>query len=99
MKGKFSALAEPIRRQPQQQRRQIGAQHLRFGELRARLEILLGVEPQAQARTQPAAAPLALVGARPRHRLDRQTLQPAARAVAADARQSRIDDRAHRRAP
>ena len=66
-------------------------------KLGTRLEILLRIQPQAQAGTDAAAASLALLRARARHRLDRQALQAVARTVAADAREPGIDDRANAR--
>ena len=85
-------LSQAVRGQAQQQGGEIRAQHLRLGEGAAPAEILLRIQAQAQAGTQPAAAALALVGTRARYGLYGQSLQAAARTVAADSRQPGIDD-------
>ncbi len=59
---------------PQDHRRQVGAQDLRIGELRPAVEVLLAVEPDADAGLDAAAAARALVGGGLRDRLDRQPL-------------------------
>jgi hypothetical protein len=61
-------------------------------KLRAREEVLLGVEPDADAFRDATAAALALIGRGLRHLLDRQPLHLEAVAVARDARSSWIDD-------
>ena len=89
--GERLGLAQAVRRQAQQQSREIGAQYLGLGELGARLEILLRIKTHAEPRSDAAAAALALVGARARHGLDGQPLQTIARAIAADAREPGVD--------
>ena len=56
------------------------------------VEVLLGVQPDADAVGDAAAAALALVGAGLRDRLDRQPLDLGAVAVAADAGGAGVDD-------
>jgi len=72
--------AEPECRHLQDQARQVGAQDFRVGVLRARREVLLGVQAYADPLAHASAATLALLGARPRNRLDRQPLELGARA-------------------
>ena len=72
--------------------REIRPLDLRLGEPRPLQKILLRVEPDAHAVGDAAAAALALVGARLRHRLDRQTPRARRRRVAAQPRQPRVDD-------
>ena len=55
-------------------------------------EVVLGVEPDADAVRRAPAAALALVGRGLRDRLDRQPLHLQPRAVAADPRGARVDD-------
>ena len=57
-----------------------------------RLEVLLGVEPDRDARLDPAAAAGALVGRGLADRLDRQPLHLGARGVALDPRDAGVDD-------
>ncbi len=71
---------------------QVGAQDLRLGELRPRLEVVLGVEPDRDAGLDPPAAAGPLVGRRLADRLDRQPLHLGARRVAGDARDAAVDD-------
>ena len=71
---------------------QIRAQDFRIGEGRTRLEVLLVVEPQADAGADAAAAAGALVGRRLRYRFDLQLLHAEARRKAVDARRAGIDD-------
>ena len=71
---------------------QVGAQDLRVGELGAALEVLLGVEPDRDARGHAAAAPRSLVGRGLADRLDRQPLHLGARGVARDPRDAGVDD-------
>ena len=71
---------------------EVGAQDLRVGELRARLEVLLGVEPDRDALRDAAAAPGPLVGGGLADRLDRQPLHLGAHRVAADPRDAGVDD-------
>ena len=87
-------VAELERGHPQDHRGEVGAQDLGVGEARALLEVLLGVEADRDAVGRAPAAALALVGGRLRDRLDRQPLDLQPRAVAADARRARVDDRA-----
>ena len=75
----------------QDDRREVGAQDLRVGELRPGQEVLLVVEPDADALGDPAAAAGALVRRRLRHRFDRQPLHLQPVAVPGDARGTRID--------
>ena len=70
---------------------EVGALDLRLRERRARIEILLRVEPDANACLHAARAAFALVGAALRNRLDRQALGARARVVTADARQPGIN--------
>ena len=90
-------VAEPDRRHLQDDRRQVGAQDLRLGELRAGGEVVLAVEADADARGDTAAPPGALVGRRLRHRLDRQALHLQPAAVAGDPGRAGVDDVAHAR--
>ena len=71
---------------------QVGAQDLRLGELRPALEVLLGVEPDRDARLQPAAPAGPLVGRGLADRLDRQPLHLGPHRVAADPRDAGVDD-------
>ena len=70
---------------------QAGAQDLGLGIGRALVEILLVVEPEANARRDAAAAPGALAGRRARNRLDLQSFNLAAMRVALDPGQARVD--------
>jgi hypothetical protein len=72
--GKSSIAAEPERRHLQQHGGQARAQDLGVGEARALVEVLLGVEADADAVRRAPAAALALVGRGLRDRLDRQPL-------------------------
>ncbi len=71
---------------------QVGAQDLRFGELRPRLEVLLGVEPDRDAGLDPPAPAGPLVGRGLADRLDRQPLHLGARRVTGDAGDAAVDD-------
>src|SRR5262249_60244149 len=64
------ALAEVERRRLQDDRGEAGAQDLRVGELRPRAEVLLAVQPDADAVGGPPAPALALVRRGPGDRLD-----------------------------
>ncbi len=75
----------------QDDRRQVGALDLGVGVLGAGGEVLLGVQPDADAVGDPAAAAFALVGARLGDGLDGQALHLGAEAVAADARGAGVD--------
>ena len=84
--------AEPQRFEPQQHAREPGAQDLGLRERGPRREVLLGVEPHADAGRETAAAARPLDRVRLRDRLDTQALHAMPRAVAADAREPGIDD-------
>ncbi|GIR69253.1 MAG: hypothetical protein CM15mP74_05040 [Halieaceae bacterium] len=90
-KGKAIHVPQTQLEHAQHDGREIGAADLRVGEFRAAQKILLAVEPEADAVRQTTATALALIGARLRDGLNRQPLQAAAHAVAADARLARID--------
>ena len=79
-------LAEVRRLHPQNDLGQIGALNLRLGEGRARIEVFLRIEPDADAVLHTARAALALIGAALGDGFNRQTLGARARIVAADAR-------------
>ena len=64
-------IAETDRRHLQDHRSETGAQDLWFGELGSGVEIVLGVEPDADTRRHAAASPGALIGRCLRHGLDR----------------------------
>ncbi len=85
-------IAQPQRRHLQQHRGEVGAQDLGFGVARAGREIGLGVQPDAHAGRDAAAAAGPLRGRRLRDRLDRQPLHLQPAAVARDAGVSRVDD-------
>ncbi len=87
-------VAEADRRHLQDHRGEAGAQDLRVGVARALGEVLLAVEPDADAVGLAPAAARALVGGGLGDRLDRQALDLQPRAVAADARGAGIHDRA-----
>src|SRR6185437_12148277 len=70
---------------------QVRALDLGVGELRAALEVLFRVEPDADAVGDAAAAALALVGTGLRDRFDGEALHLGAQAVAADAGGARVD--------
>ena len=76
----------------QDHRGQVGTQDLRLGELRAGVEVVLGVEPDADAVGHPAAAPGPLVGAGLRDLLDGQPLDLEPSREAGDPRGSGVDD-------
>ena len=76
----------------QDHRREVRALDLRVGELRARVEVVLGVEPDADAVRDAPAPPGALGGRRLRDRLDRQPLHLGPPRVPRDAREARVDD-------
>jgi hypothetical protein len=70
---------------------EVGALDLRLRERRARIEILLRVEPDANAFLHAARAAFALVGAALRNRLNRQAFDARARIVTADAGQPGVN--------
>ncbi len=83
---------EPERFEPQQDPGKTRAQDLRLRERGTGGEILFGVQPHASAGCEAAAAARALDRVRLRDRLYAQALHAVPRAIAAHARQSRIDD-------
>ena len=86
-------LAERQRLHLQDHRREARAQDLGIGERGPVGEVRLGVQADADAVRRAPAAAHALVGRRLRDGLDRQPLDLQPRAVAADPRGARIDDR------
>ncbi len=74
---------------------QVGPQQFRFRIAGPRDEVVLGIQPDADALALAPATAAALIGARLRHGLDRQALELRARTVAADACESGIDDEPH----
>ena len=77
--------------------RQVGPLDFRRGESLAGEIVLLAEQPDADAGTEAAAAPFPLVGGSLRNGLNRQPLDLAAGAVAADAGGAGIDDVANAR--
>ena len=75
----------------QHHRRQVGAQDFRVGKRRSQVEIGLAVESDTDTGGDPAAAPLALVGAGLGHRLYRQPLHLGAKTVTTDTRHPGVD--------
>ena len=90
--GKPFDRAEPIGDRPQNDRGEVRPAYFGRGELVTRGVVLFAVKPYADSRTRPPAPPGALVRRGARNRLDRQTLHPAARRVAAHPRRAEIDD-------
>ena len=90
--GKLLDLPEAQGGHLQDHRGEVGAQDLGVGELRAVEEVLLVVEADRDAVTDPAAAPSSLVRRRLRDRLDRQALDLQALAVAGDPGGARVHD-------
>ena len=90
--GKRGDVAEAERGHLEDDRGEAGALDLGLGELGPRVVVLLGVEPDADAVGEAAAAAGALVGAGLRDRLDRQPLHLGALGVARDARGAGVDD-------
>ena len=84
-------LAQVERGRLQDDRGQVGAQDLRVGELGACGEVLLGVQPDADAVRGAATPALALVGRGTRDRLDGQSLHLGPLAVPGDPRRARVD--------
>ena len=93
--GEGGGLAEPQQGHLEYHRREVGSQDLRLGEGGPGEEVLLRIEPDADTRGDPPAAPLALVGAGLGYALDRKALHLAAVAVAADSRVAGVDDVAY----
>ncbi len=77
-------VAEPDRGHLQDHRGEVRPQDLGVGELGSGVEVLLGVQPDADARRHPTATPSPLVCRRLRDRLDRQALHLQSSAVARD---------------
>ncbi len=90
-KGEILDAAQAQMEHLQDHRRQVGTQDFRIGEARPAEEILLAVQAHADARLDPPATALALVGAGLGNRLDGQALHLGAVAVAADARGAAVD--------
>ena len=90
-KRKRFNVAQVERLHAQNDFRKVGALDFRLRERRARLEILLGVEPDANARLHPPRAAFALVGAALRNRLNRQPFDARARIVTAEAGQAGVN--------
>jgi hypothetical protein len=84
-------VAEPERGHLQDHRGEVGPLHLRLGEPGPRVEVLLGVQPDADAVGGTPAAALALVRAGLRDPFDRQPLHLGPGAVAGDPRGAGID--------
>ena len=84
-------LAEPGLGHLQDHGREVGAQDLGLGELRTGGEVLLAVEPDADARSQASAASGPLVGRCLRDGFDRQSLHLGARRIARDSREPGVD--------
>ena len=89
--GEPGDVAQPQRGHLEDHRGQVGAQDLRLGELGPGLEVVLAVEPDADAVGGAPAAALALVGRGLRHRLDGQALHLGPVAVARDPSRARVD--------
>src|SRR5712691_5552890 len=87
---KFLDRAQAERLHPQDDVGEGGAQHLRIGERRARVEFLLGVEAHAHPARDPAAAAGALLRRGLGNVLHAQLLDLAPVAVALDARKTGI---------
>ena len=85
-------VAELQRRHLQDHRGEVGPQDLGVGEARPRLEVLLGVQPDAHAGRDAPRAARPLRGRGLRDRLDRQPLHLGPAAVARDARGAGVDD-------
>ncbi len=77
----------------QDDRRQVGAQDLRLGELGPGAVVVLGVEPDAHAGGDPAAAAGPLVGRRLGDRLDREALDLGPLVVPGDPGRAGVDHR------
>ena len=75
----------------QDDRRKVGAQNLRLGELFSRREIVLVVQPDTDPRGNAAATTGPLIRRRLRYRLDRQPLHFEAAAISRNPRAAGID--------
>jgi len=95
--GEPGHVAEPEARHLEDDRREVGAQDLGVGELGPPLEVLLGVQADADAVGEPTAAAGPLGGARLADGLDREALHLGALAVARDPRGAGVDDVANAR--
>ena len=91
-KRETSDVAEADRGHLEDHRGKARSEYLRLGELRASLEILLGVEADADSGSDAPAPARALVGRRLRDRLYRETLHLEPARVPRDARRTRVDD-------
>ena len=85
-------VTQPERTHLQDHAGQVRAQDLGVGELRAAEEVLLGVEPDADARPHAAAPAGALVGRGLADGLDGQPLDLGAQGVATDPGDTGVDD-------
>ncbi|SAF75034.1 Uncharacterised protein [Enterobacter kobei] len=84
-------VAQPQGGHLQDNGRQVGTQNFRVGKLRARQEIVFGIETNTDPFRHTTAAAFTLVGRRLRNRLYWQALHLGAVAVAADTRRARVD--------
>src|SRR5690606_7804852 len=89
---KARRITELERRHLQDDAGKIGAQHFRRRERGPCQEVLFGIEPYTNTVAFAPGAALALIGARLRDLLDRQTLHLAAHAVATDTGEARVND-------
>ena len=85
-------VTEPERGHLEDDRREVGPQDLRVGELGPREVVVLGVEADRDALRHAAAPPGTLVGRRLADRLDRKALDLGALAVAGDPGGAGVDD-------
>ena len=93
--GKILYLAQTDGRHLQDDRRQVRAQYFGLSERTPGLEVLLRIEPKADAGPEAAAATGALVGRGLRYGFDGEPLDLGAPAVARNARRARVDDVTH----
>ena len=91
-KRERSDIAQPQRGHLQNNRGQVGTQNLRIGKLRARKEIVFGIETNTDPFGHTPTAAFTLIGRRLRNGFNRQTLHFGAIAVAADTRCTGVDD-------
>ena len=91
-KRKGLDVAETERLHAQDDFSEIGALDFRLGERRAGVEILLGIQPDADAGFDATGAAFALVGAALRNGFHGQPPGAGARVVAADAGEAGVDD-------
>ncbi len=90
--GERRDVPQPDRGHLQDHGGEVGAQDLRVGELRPGLEVVLGVQPDADAVRDTAAPAGPLPRGGLRDRFDRQTLHLGAQAVPRDAGLPGVDD-------